>query len=97
MSDWQRTTAPPAASRESKAPQDFWEACHELSNIKHVIAVMKAARGGVGKSLVTASLAVASAGGAIPSAPRRRHHRPLHRSAFGIHERMPAASWASIR
>lgn len=72
---------------ERREPQDFHEPCHELSHIKHVIAVMSG-KGGVGKSLVTASLAaglqrkgysvgILDADITGPSIPK----------AFGIHEK----------
>jgi Mrp family chromosome partitioning ATPase len=72
---------------ERRAPQDFHEPCHELSRIKHVIAVVSG-KGGVGKSLITASLAVAmerkgysvgilDADITGPSIPK----------AFGVHEK----------
>ena len=72
---------------ERRAPQDFREPCHELSHIKHVVAVMSG-KGGVGKSLVTASLAVAM---------RRKGYSvgildaditgPSIPKAFGVHEK----------
>ncbi|MCI8537297.1 MAG: P-loop NTPase [Oscillospiraceae bacterium] len=72
---------------ERREPQDFHEPCHELSHIKHVVAVMSG-KGGVGKSLVTASLAaslqrkgysvgILDADITGPSIPK----------AFGIHEK----------
>lgn len=42
---------------DRKQPQSFMEKPHELSDVKHVIAVMSG-KGGVGKSLVTALSAV---------------------------------------
>ena len=45
---------------ERTAPQDLRKPCNELSHIKKVIAVMSG-KGGVGKSLVTCSLAAAMA------------------------------------
>ena len=72
---------------ERRSPQDFHEPCHELSHIKHVIAVVSG-KGGVGKSLVTASLAVEM---------RRKGYSvgvldaditgPSIPKAFGVHER----------
>ena len=72
---------------ERRSPQDFHEPCHELSHIKHVIGVVSG-KGGVGKSLVTASLAVEM---------RRKGYSvgildaditgPSIPKAFGVHER----------
>ena len=45
---------------ERTAPQDLRKPCNELSHVKKVIAVMSG-KGGVGKSLVTCSLAAAMA------------------------------------
>ena len=45
---------------ERTAPQDLRKPCNELSHVKKVIAVM-GGKGGVGKSLVTCSLAAAMA------------------------------------
>ena len=47
-----------AHAHKEPSPHDFIAAPNELSSVKHVIGVMSG-KGGVGKSLVTASLAVA--------------------------------------
>ena len=46
-----------SANCESRKPESLLEKPHELSNIKKVIAVVSG-KGGVGKSLVTSTLAV---------------------------------------
>ena len=61
---------------ERTAPQDFRAPANGLSHIGKVIAVVSG-KGGVGKSLVTSSLAVAMRRMG-KTRPGRRHHRPLH-------------------
>lgn len=47
-----------AGCKEDCSKRDFHEPCHELSNIKRIVSVISG-KGGVGKSMVTSSLAVA--------------------------------------
>lgn len=47
-----------ASCEQNCAQRDLREACHALSNIKRIVSVISG-KGGVGKSLVTSSLAVA--------------------------------------
>lgn len=47
-----------AGCEQNCAQRDLREACHALSNIKRIVSVISG-KGGVGKSLVTSSLAVA--------------------------------------
>ena len=76
---------------ERKEPQSFLEKPHEMSHIRHVIAVVSG-KGGVGKSLVTSMMAVLM--------QRKGYHTaildadvtgPSIPKAFGVHERAMAS------
>ena len=75
---------------EREAPQDFSAPMNPLSHISHVIAVMSG-KGGVGKSLVTASLAAAAAkAGKRVGVLDADITGPSIPKAFGVHDRATA-------
>lgn len=58
MSDCDKSQCSTCSSDCKDRTADFHEKCHELSHIKRVVSIISG-KGGVGKSLVTSSLAVA--------------------------------------
>ncbi len=71
----------------SERQEDFSEPMNKLSNIHHVIAVMSG-KGGVGKSLVTSTLAAAAAAaGKTVGILDADITGPSIPKAFGVHER----------